>query len=250
MSLLDFKLFTESLDTINLQRALITTINAYSYNISRKDTVFCDALMKSDILIPDGIGIVWAIRWLTGKKIEKIAGADLFKYEMERMQKKKGSVFFLGSSESTLTKIKNRVKQDYPDVAVEIYSPPFKSEFFKDENEKMISAINAFHPDVLFIDMTVPKQEKWASKHYDALQAGHICCIGAVFDFYAGNIKRAPKWMIDLGVEWLYRLIREPFRMVHRNLDSIFFVYKILSEKSQLRYQRSLYQDLIHQRIH
>ena len=96
----------------------------------------------------------------------------------------------------------------------------------------MIDAVNRVEPDVLFIGMTAPKQEKWAFKYYQMLNAGHICCIGAVFDFYAGTVKRAPEWMISLGMEWFYRLIREPRRMWRRYLiGNIKFIGYILREK-------------------
>ena len=184
------------------------------------------------MLIPDGISVVWALKWLNGKKLKKIAGADLFFYEMERLQKKGGSCFFLGSTEDTLQKIKNRAAIDYPDVRVGSYSPPYKPEFSEVDSERMIGAVNEFKPDVLFVGLTAPKQEKWVYKHYDQLSAGHIGCIGAVFDFYAGNINRAPEWMINLGMEWFYRLFKEPKRMWRRYIiGNVKFIYFVFREK-------------------
>ena len=96
----------------------------------------------------------------------------------------------------------------------------------------MIRKVNDFNPDVLFIGMTAPKQEKWAYQHFNELEAGHICCIGAVFDFYAGNIERAPGWMIDSGLEWLFRLLKEPRRMWRRYLiGNSKFIWLIIKEK-------------------
>ena len=97
----------------------------------------------------------------------------------------------------------------------------------------MIAKVNASNPDVLFIGMTAPKQEKWAYKHYDKLKIeAHIGSIGAVFDFYAGKVNRAPKWMIKIGLEWLYRLLKEPKRMWKRYvLGNTQFIYAILREK-------------------
>ncbi len=211
---------------------MITTINAHCYNMTHKDIYYQKALLNSDILIPDGISIVWAIRWLTGQKIKKIAGADLFFYEMDRLNQTNGKCFFLGSSEETLNKIKERLKKDYPKVQVQVYSPPYKTQFSSEENAKMIEVVNTFNPDVLMIGMTAPKQEKWAYQHYNDLQVGHICCIGAVFDFYAGTINRAPQWMIKMGLEWFYRLIKEPRRMWRRYLaGNILFIWHIVKEK-------------------
>ena len=96
----------------------------------------------------------------------------------------------------------------------------------------MINAINAENPDVLFIGMTAPKQEKWAYQHFNKLKALHIGCIGAVFDFYAGDVKRAPKWIVKTGFEWSYRLFSEPKRLWKRYLfGNISFVHKLVKEK-------------------
>jgi N-acetylglucosaminyldiphosphoundecaprenol N-acetyl-beta-D-mannosaminyltransferase len=236
MQLSNFKLFTGNLSSINPAKILITTLNAYSYVLSGKDNDFCDALRNSDVLLPDGIGVVLGIRWLTGKRIQKIAGADLFDFEMKRMEAAGGRVFFLGSSEKTLALIKARTMKDYPAVKAAFYSPPFRDSFFDEENRAMIAAVNAFGPDVLFIGMTAPKQEKWAYRHYHELKARHVCCIGAVFDFYAGTVKRAPRWMIALGLEWFYRLIRELPRMWRRYIiGNTEFIVQMLREKILLR---------------
>jgi len=200
--------------------------------MSQIDSFYQDALLNSDVLIPDGISVVWAVKWLTGEKIKKIAGADLFSYEMERLNQIRGKCFFLGSSDLTLHKIKERLKKDYPEVKVQAYSPPYKPDFSEEENRTMLGLINSFQPDVLMIGMTAPKQEKWAYQQYNELQVGHICCIGAVFDFYAGTVNRSPQWMIQIGLEWFYRLIKEPRRMWRRYLSGNFrFIWYIIMEK-------------------
>ncbi|WP_010419262.1 WecB/TagA/CpsF family glycosyltransferase [Anaerophaga thermohalophila] len=232
MYLGDYKIYDQALSGLSPNKLLINTINAHSYNTSLKDAEFTNALQNSDALIPDGIGVVLAIRWLTGQKLTKIAGEDLFYYEMERLQKSGGKVFFLGSTEETLLKIKERAHKDFPNVELGSYSPPYKQEFLEEENATMIMAVNTFQPDVLFIGMTAPKQEKWAYKHFKQLKTGHVCCIGAVFDFYAGTVKRAPKWMIKYGMEWFYRFAKEPKRLWYRYLiGNIKFVYYVCREK-------------------
>lgn len=215
-------------------KALITTINAHCYNVALTDVYYQEALLNSDVLIPDGISIVYALRWLKGEKIKKIAGADLFFYELNRLQNTGGKCFFLGSTDATLEKIKERIGKEYSSIQIQTYSPPYKLEFSNDDNFKMLKAINSFQPDVLMIGMTAPKQEKWAYQHYNDLQVGHICCIGAVFDFYAGTVNRAPQWMIKIGLEWFYRLFKEPKRMWRRYLfGNIQFIISICKEKLQ-----------------
>ena len=230
-----FNIYNEPLTKITNQKVLITTINAHCYNLSNTDAFYHEALMNSDVLIPDGISVVLAVKWLTGQKIKKIAGADLFFYELKRLQQIKGKCFLLGSTETTLNSIKVKMAKEYPNITVKVYSPPYKLEFTEEDNAIMLKEINNFQPDVLMIGMTAPKQEKWAYQHYNDLQVRHICCIGAVFDFYAGTIKRAPKWMIKLGLEWFYRLIKEPRRMWRRYLTGNFlFIWYVIKEKWNL----------------
>lgn len=230
--LVNYPLFNHPLNSIVKHKALINTINAHCYNVALTDEYYQEALLNSDILIPDGISVVYAIRWLTGKRIKKIAGADLFFYELERLQNTGGKCFFLGSTDETLNRIKERIAMEYPDIKVQTYSPPYRPEFEEEDNEAMLEAINTFQPEVLMVGMTAPKQEKWAYQHYNQLYVGHICCIGAVFDFYAGNIRRAPKWMIKAGLEWLYRLIKEPRRMWRRYLlGNAKFIWTVITEK-------------------
>ena len=215
------------------KKLLINTINAHSYNVALNDSLFKKCLTDCEVLIPDGVSIVLAKRVLNGKKIKKIAGFDLFTYEMNRLNKSGGKCFFLGSSNQVLSKIHERASLEYPNVKICTYSPPYKAEFSDAENEEMISAVNAFEPDVLFVGMTAPKQEKWAFEHFDKLNVKHIGCIGAVFDFYAGTVKRAPQWMISLGLEWFFRLAKEPKRMWRRYLiGNVQFIYNIIVYES------------------
>ena len=201
-------------------KLMVNTINPHSYCESKNDDYYSEALKKSDILIPDGIGIVWAIRFLTGEKTKRITGADLHLHLLEKVNKEKGKVFYLGSTPSTLHKIEKRVKQEYPNMKVASFSPPFKQEFSKEDNHQIVETINAFQPDVVFVGMTAPKQEKWSYKHKDELNAKIIASIGAVFDFYAETVKRPGKFWQKLGLEWLPRLCREPKRLWKRNFVS------------------------------
>lgn len=227
------EIYNNTIDQLsNSDKLLITTMNAHCYNLAKKDCFYQEALRHSNVLIPDGISVVWASKWLTGQRIKKIAGADLFFYEMERLNQTGGRCFFLGSTNETLMKIKERINNEYPNVEVDSYSPPYKTEFNSQENEAILFTINEFRPDVLMIGMTAPKQEKWAYQHYNQLQVGHICCIGAVFDFYAETIKRAPQWMIRIGLEWFYRLIKEPRRMWRRYIvGNTLFIFSIMIER-------------------
>lgn len=219
------------LATLPEGKLLINTINAFSYNNARKDPLFAEALTKGDVLIPDGVSIVKACGWLNKecKPKERIAGWDLFAFEMDKLNSKgqilaeqgqpKPHVMFMGSSEKVLSLIREKASEVYPNVEVDTYSPPYKPEFTDEDNNAIIEAINKVRPDLLWIGMTAPKQEKWAYKHFDRLDIDcHIGTIGAVFDFFAGTYKRAPEAWQRYGLEWLYRLLSEPKRMWRRYL--------------------------------
>ena len=222
-------------------KVLINTINAHSFNTALKDALFAEALKNGDYLIPDGASILMACKWIKAKSQPKdrIAGWDLFSFEMERLEGKckrekvRGKVMFMGSSEKVLTKIRERATVDYPNLEVVTYSPPYKQVFSDEENKAIIGAINHANPDLLWIGMTAPKQEKWTYQHWKELNIHcHVGTIGAVFDFYAGTAKRAPKWWQNHSLEWLYRLCIEPKRMWRRYLlGNPLFMWNIIKEK-------------------
>ena len=229
----DYSIYNGTLDQVEVaNKTLINTINQYSYCMAEKDAAFKKALQESDVLLPDGMGIVAAVRGLTGHKIKKIAGADIHLHLLQQLHQKGGSCFYLGSSEKTLTKIKARMATDFPGIKVQTYSPPYKPEFSDTENSQMIEAVNAFQPDVVFVGMTAPKQEKWAHFHKEQLDTKIICSIGAVFDFYAGTVKRPHPFWIKLRLEWFIRLVKEPKRMWKRYLYyGPVFIWKLVREK-------------------
>ncbi|WP_158847886.1 WecB/TagA/CpsF family glycosyltransferase [Algibacter sp. L1A34] len=229
------KIFSQPVSEIKTDsKCFINTINAYSFCMAKKDAHFAEVLNTSDILLPDGTSIVLASKLLGGKKIKKIAGWDIHQYLLSESHLKGLKVFYLGASESTLALIKNRVSQEFPKVKLASYSPPYKATFNKEDNSEMIAQVNAFSPDILFIGMTAPKQEKWGHEYKEKLHTSVICSIGAVFDFYAGTVNRAPKWILNLGMEWLYRLVKEPKRMWRRYLvGNTKFVYYVFLEKLQ-----------------
>ena len=225
----------QNLNNLPKGKLLINTINAHSYNTALKDKLFAEALTKGDALIPDGASIVKACKWINAKSQpkERIAGWDLFTFEMERLNERGGKCFFMGSSEKVLALIKEKARISYPSIIVETYSPPYKPEFSEEDNRAIIDAINKANPDLLWIGMTAPKQEKWTYSHWQELNIHcHVGTIGAVFDFFAGTMERAPIWWQEHSLEWLYRLIKEPKRMWRRYIiGNTLFIYNIMKEK-------------------
>ncbi len=253
-------------------KLLINTINAHSYNTARKDELFAEALTNGDVLIPDGVSIVKACRWIKAKSLpkERIAGWDLFEFEMNKLEEcgmknvecgannssldnsqsasadhsklkiqnskfreRPLTVMFMGSSQKVLDLIVKRAAEVYPHLKIVTYSPPYKPEFSEEDNKAIIDAINAVNPDLLWIGMTAPKQEKWTYSHWNELNIHcHVGTIGAVFDFFAGTVERAPMWWQRHGLEWLYRLLKEPKRMWRRYIiGNTLFLWNMLKEK-------------------
>ena len=235
----------KDLQIIPQGKILINTINAHSYNSAKKDELFAEALIKGDYLIPDGASIVKACRWIKAKSRpkERIAGWDLFEFEMRRLNENqnenenKKRVMFMGSSEKVLELIRKKAAEVYPNIEVVTYSPPYKPEFSDEDNKAIIDAINAANPDLLWVGMTAPKQEKWTYSHWKELNIHcHVGTIGAVFDFFAGTYKRAPQWWQYHSLEWLYRLIKEPKRMWRRYvLGNPLFLWNITLEAIGIR---------------
>ena len=226
-------------------KLLINTINAHSYNTARKDSLFAEALTNGDVLLPDGVSIVMACKWIKAKSLpkERIAGWDLFAFEMEKLERESEElrtkseeskiVMFMGSSQKVLDLIVKRAAEVYPHLKVVTYSPPYKPEFTDEDNKAIIDAIHAANPDLLWIGMTAPKQEKWTYSHWKELNIHcHVGSIGVVFDFFAGTMKRAPMWWQDHGLEWLYRLLKEPKRMWRRYIiGNALFLWNMVKEK-------------------
>lgn len=223
-------------------KLLINTINAHSFNTAKKDKLFAEALTNGDALIPDGVSIVKACRWIKAKSQpkERIAGWDLFEFEMNKLEQlgirkfreHPLTVMFMGSSQKVLDLIVKRATEVYPHLKVVTYSPPYKPEFSDEDNKAIIEAINAADPDLLWIGMTAPKQEKWTYTHWKELNIHcHVGTIGAVFDFFAGTVERAPMWWQEHGLEWLYRLLKEPKRMWRRYIiGNALFLWNMTKE--------------------
>jgi len=174
------------------------------------------------LIVPDGVGIVIASRILGGSLRERVTGSAIFLGLSNVLNKEsKYSYFFLGSTEAVLNRIKEKLPMDFPNIKVAgTYSPPFKHEFNDEDNRLMVEAVNRVRPDVLWVGMTAPKQEKWIFENKDKLDVKFIGPIGAVFDFYTGNVKRSHPIFQKFGLEWLPRLMREPGRLWQRNFIS------------------------------
>jgi N-acetylglucosaminyldiphosphoundecaprenol N-acetyl-beta-D-mannosaminyltransferase len=193
--------------------------NPHSLAVARADADFRQALEMATAVVADGVGCQWAAA-LCGVSIgPRITGYDFFVSLMSSLSGVGGRVFFFGSSEDVLARLADRVTLDFPRVTVATLSPPFKP-WPEEKNDQMIERIRRFEPDVLWVGMTAPKQEKWVAATIGRLQVPVIGSIGAVFSYYARVTPRAPQWICNVGLEWLYRLPREPTRLWRRTFVS------------------------------
>lgn len=217
------ELVKESLAAVNRERGpvIFACANPHSLVTAETDPSFRRALNQSTLVVADGVGVTLAARAMGIPALPRITGHDYFRAVMATLESRGGGrVFFFGSTPKVLSLIVAKVEKEYPNITIcGAFSPPF-GEWPEEDDNKFVSMINTAKPDVLWMGMTAPKQEKWVDSNRFRLHAPVIGSIGAVFDFYAGTHPRAPQWMCRMGIEWVYRLCREPRRMWRRNFVS------------------------------
>jgi N-acetylglucosaminyldiphosphoundecaprenol N-acetyl-beta-D-mannosaminyltransferase len=216
------------------QKTLFTTANAHSIVVAQHVPAFRAHFREASAVLPDGTLAVWGARHRRGPVAERVAGPDFAEAFLTRAEQEGVSVFFLGASEATLRRIRERCAARWPRLVVAgTLAPPF-GEWGEQTDRAIVEAVNAARPDALFVGMTAPKQELWLSRNHGDLQVPFAMGVGAAFDFLAGIRMRAPGWAGRHGLEWLYRLAQEPRRMWRRNLDSAVFLWKVLTERLPL----------------
>ena len=233
VTVLGYKVFSDDLSKIPLRadrcRAINCSISPNNYGLANKDPEFKNVLNHTEYLVLDGVYFALASIFLKGKNIKKNQGPDAYKHFLGRVNEASGKVFFLGSSEKVLQLIRDRLSKEYPNINVATYSPPFKQVFSDEDNQDMVNSINAFNPDVVFVGMTAPKQEKWSFQHKTKLKAGLIISIGNVFDWYAGTQKAIHPFYFKIRMAWLIRIFLRP-EIFKRNIGNqmMFFRHLLL----------------------
>ena len=199
----------------------------------QRDTEFREVYRHADLVLADGVPLLWAASFLGTPLKEKISGSDLFPKLCEAAAQKGWRLFFMGGREGAADKAAEVLTQRYPGLnVVGTYCPPFGFEKDDAENKKILGLIRAVKPDILFVGLGAPKQEKWIYRHKDQYQVPVSIGIGVSLEFAAGMVKRAPVWMQKAGLEWFWRLMMEPGRLWKRYLiDDIQFFWLVLKQK-------------------
>lgn len=220
--------FILELDDIRCR--VVYTPNPEMIMRAQEDRELKRILNDSDLNIPDGIGVIIASR-LLGKPLKcRVAGYDLMMEIIKLCHQKDYSICFLGGQPGVAEQAKSRVEQMYKGIKV---TGAYHGYFSPDYEEVILEEINIKAPDVLFVGMGVPKQEKWIHKYKGELYSGVCMAVGGSLDVLAGKVKRAPKSFQVLGLEWLYRLVTQPWRY-KRMLALPRFVVQILKERKKV----------------
>lgn len=210
----------------------IVTINVDFLNIGYRDPAFVTLLNAAALAVPDGMPLLWVARLLGQPLLERITGTDLLYGAADLAARKGYRMFLLGAAPGVAATAGIILAQRFPGLQiVGTYAPPEQAAFDAAENAHIVAQIRAARPDLLFVALGTPKQEKWIAHHLDALGVPVCIGIGGVLNFLTGRVARAPAHWQRAGLEWLYRLLREPGRLWRRYLvdDSRVLVRALLT---------------------
>lgn len=186
------------------------------------------AINGADLVLPDGMAVVWISRWCRDRIRERLSGPDFFERFSRTASLHQLRYCLLGSTPEVLETMRARLQREFPGIMVTAaIAPPFGN-WGNQTDKELVAAVNNSGADVLWVGITAPRQEVWLHHHKHQLRIPVAAAIGAGFDFFAGTRQRAPAWMQRRGLEWLYRVNQEPMRMLPRYLRSLPAALKML----------------------
>jgi len=205
----------------------IITANSSMVASLDRDSRLKEAFFNADLVLADSAGIVWASKFLRAGKLIRIPGIDLM-LELCRLGASRGySIYLLGSEESIVKKARENLDKQFPNLRILGMQHGY---FSKDEEERIVEQIREAKPDFLFVGIGTPRGEKWIYSQIERLNVPVCMAVGGSLDVIAGRLKRAPRWIRELGFEWTYRIIQEPWRIVR--LPALFsFLWKVFKQK-------------------
>lgn len=207
-------------------KSFIVTANPEIVMETRDNDYYKSCILKADYVIADGMGIILASKWLKHPLPERIPGFELMMSMVEYASSSRKSCYFLGASEDVNLKAVEQLKIQFPDLII----AGRHHGFFDLNDERIAEQVKKANPDFIFVALGMPKQEQWIAKNIDSFSKGVFMGVGGSFDVVAGEVKRAPNIWIKLNLEWLYRLIKQPYRW-KRVLKVFEFIFRILINK-------------------
>jgi N-acetylglucosaminyldiphosphoundecaprenol N-acetyl-beta-D-mannosaminyltransferase len=204
--------------------------NAHSVVTATRDRDFANVLDQADLAVPDGMPVAWMLRRQGHPQQERIGGPDLMWRYCDLAASRGEKIFLYGADDATRAALENRLREAFPKLRiVGSHSPPFRR-LTTEEDQQIVERINASGAQVVWVGLGCPKQERWMLAHRGRIEAVMIG-VGAAFDYLAGARKRAPRWMQDIGLEWLHRLYCEPHRLWKRYLvTNVLFILGALRQ--------------------
>jgi N-acetylglucosaminyldiphosphoundecaprenol N-acetyl-beta-D-mannosaminyltransferase len=208
----------------------ISLVNPHSILLGRRDPQMRNALERSALVLPDGIGVVVGARMLGYPNTGRTSGPELMLYICDEGRKHQLRHYFYGGQPGVAEELANRLAARFPRLQVAgTYTPPFRT-MTAEEDREALDRINASGADIVWVGLGAPKQEKWIAEHLGRLRVPALIGVGAAFDFHSGNIPWCPAPIRKMGLEWAYRLAKEPRRLWRRNLDSFLFLAMVSSQ--------------------
>ena len=210
------------------ERHYITLTPPYSVLMCHRDVELKEATTRADLTLPDGVGIIVAAGLLRYPHSGRVSGPTLMLRLCDWGRSEGLRHFFYGGLPGVADLLADKLSEQFPGLVVAgSYCPPF-GRLSAEEDAQVIQYIDGCRPDIVWVGLGSPKQEKWMRKHTGKINASALIGVGAAFDFHSGRVKWAPQWMRRAGVEWAYRLAKEPRRMWRRNVNSLVFLAKVL----------------------
>lgn len=218
------------------QKQYICVTPAHGVMDCQKDENLRKIFNSSGLTTPDGMSLVWILKILGKRNVSRVYGPDLMEAICRNSSGKNSYRHFLyGGVNGVPERLSVKLQQNNPNLKiVGTYSPPFRSLTPEEDNE-IIDMINSAHPDIVWVGISTPKQERWMAAHLDSLNAPILIGVGAAFDFLSGTKKQAPKWIQRSGLEWLFRLASEPNRLWKRYIQYPRFIALVVSQLLGMR---------------
>jgi N-acetylglucosaminyldiphosphoundecaprenol N-acetyl-beta-D-mannosaminyltransferase len=214
----------------------ICQATAYGTNMAHRDAAFRDALNGAWFTNPDGMPLVWLGRWHGHAGITRVYGPDLMLAVCDAGRATSLRHYFYGGAPGVAEQLRARLTERFPGLTVAgTFTPPFR-ELASDELAALRADLAAARPDIVWVGLSSPTQEKFMAAHAASLPAGALVGVGAAFDFLSGRVAQAPRWMQRSGLEWLHRLATEPRRLWRRYLvHNPLFVLRTIAQLTGLR---------------